>query len=55
MRAIGDALGTSKQSAWETHQRWLDEQDGEYRRAQRSSVDDDDTAGSGRVGEGAFG
>jgi hypothetical protein len=52
---VGDALGTSKQSAWETHQRWLDEQDGEYRRAQRSGVDDDDTAGSGRVGEGAFG
>jgi hypothetical protein len=24
---IGAALGTSKQSVWETHTRWLDEQD----------------------------
>jgi hypothetical protein len=24
---IGAALGTTKQSAWETHTRWLDEQD----------------------------
>jgi hypothetical protein len=23
---IGDALGTSKQSAWEAHMRWIDEQ-----------------------------
>ncbi|MFC0006329.1 hypothetical protein [Micromonospora siamensis] len=26
---IGGALGTSKQSAWETHTRWIDEQDGD--------------------------
>lgn len=27
--AIGEALGTSRQAAWETHQRWLAQTDGE--------------------------
>ncbi|GAA4899411.1 hypothetical protein LX16_0765 [Stackebrandtia albiflava] len=29
---IGAALGTSKQAAWESHSRWLDEQAAAYRR-----------------------
>ena len=28
---IGAALGTSKQSAWEAHARWIEEQDERYR------------------------
>ncbi|GAA3072514.1 hypothetical protein [Streptosporangium carneum] len=28
---IGAALGTSKQAAWEAHNRWIDEQAGEHR------------------------
>lgn len=29
---IGAAMGTSKQSAWETHSRWLEDQAAAYRR-----------------------
>jgi hypothetical protein len=27
---VGAALGTTKQSAWETHTRWIDDQAGRY-------------------------
>jgi hypothetical protein len=29
---IGEALGTSKQSAWEAHSRWIEQQAAQYRR-----------------------
>ncbi len=39
---IGSALGTSKQAAWETHRRWLDESDGDARNGDDS--DDGDSS-----------
>lgn len=48
---IGTALGTTKQSAWESHARWIDEQtaggwDGEDAEAARRLVGDPDDPGS---------
>lgn len=37
---IGQALGTSKQSAWEAHMRWIDEQARTARREGRMCPDD---------------
>jgi hypothetical protein len=50
---IGTALGTTKQSAWESHARWIDEQtaagwDGEDAEAARRLVGDPDDPGSRR-------
>ena len=41
---IGAALGTSKQSAWEAHGRWIDGQAEQRRRNQYEGLDDDDVA-----------
>lgn len=37
---IGDALGTSKQSAWEAHMRWIDEQSEHSRRSGHEGLDE---------------
>jgi hypothetical protein len=41
---IGAALGTSKQSAWEAHGRWIDGQAEQRRRSDYEGLDDDDVA-----------
>lgn len=38
---IGAALGTSKQSAWETHARWIEDQAEQHRRSGYEGMDDD--------------
>ncbi len=38
--AIGRALGTSKQAAWEAHTRWIDEQSAQHRGAGHEGMDD---------------
>ncbi|MDQ7905844.1 hypothetical protein RB614_15100 [Phytohabitans sp. ZYX-F-186] len=38
---IGAALGTTKQSAWEAHNRWLGEQDAEVARPWASTTEDE--------------
>jgi hypothetical protein len=38
---IGAALGTSKQSAWETHARWIEEQAEQHRRSGYEDLDED--------------
>jgi hypothetical protein len=38
---IGAALGTSKQSAWETHARWIADQAEQHRRSGYEGMDDD--------------
>jgi len=39
---IGRALGTSKQSAWEAHTRWIDQQVDQHRAGGVEGFDDDD-------------
>ena len=41
---IGAALGTSKQSAWEAHTRWIDDQADQHRRTGYEGLDDDQIA-----------
>ena len=41
---IGLALGTSKQSAWEAHARWIDEQVELHGRVSYRGLDDDEAA-----------
>jgi hypothetical protein len=41
---IGAALGTTKQSAWEAHIRWIDEQATKHRRTGLVGMDADDEA-----------
>jgi hypothetical protein len=41
---IGAALGTSKQAAWEAHNRWIDEQAEQHRRSDDWGMDEDDVA-----------
>lgn len=41
---IGEALGVSKQSAWEGHQRWIDEQVRQHARVDHEGMDDDEAA-----------
>lgn len=36
---IGQALGTSKQSAWEAHQRWIEEQVTQHARVDHEGLD----------------
>jgi hypothetical protein len=38
---IGAALGTSKQSAWEAHLRWIEDQAEQHRRSGYEGLDDD--------------
>jgi hypothetical protein len=41
---IGAALGTSKQSAWETHARWIEDQAAQHRQSGYEGLDDDSAA-----------
>ncbi|MDP9844092.1 hypothetical protein [Streptosporangium lutulentum] len=41
---IGAALGTSKQAAWETHGRWIDDQAEQHRRSGYEGLDENDVA-----------
>lgn len=41
---IGQALGVSKQSAWEGHQRWIDEQVRQHAAVDHEGMDDDEAA-----------
>jgi hypothetical protein len=41
---IGEALGTSKQAAWEAHNRWIDEQADAHRRSGYEGMDEQDVA-----------
>jgi hypothetical protein len=41
---IGAALGTSKQSAWEAHSRWIDQQAGQRGQAGYEGMDEQQTA-----------
>lgn len=41
---IGEALGTSKQSAWEAHNRWIDDQAEQHRRLEHEGFDAHDAA-----------
>ena len=43
---IGAALGTSKQSAWEAHARWIDDQAEQYRRSGFEGLDAERAAAS---------
>ncbi|WP_222268125.1 hypothetical protein [Modestobacter marinus] len=47
--AIGRALGTSKQSAWETHARWIDDQADQHRTDGVSGLDELAVARSRRL------
>jgi hypothetical protein len=40
--AIGRALGTSKQAAWEAHTRWIEDQAAQHRASGYEGLDDDD-------------
>ncbi len=41
---IGAALGTTKQSAWESHARWIDDQAEQHRRSGYEGLDADQVA-----------
>ena len=41
---IGSALGTTRQSAWEAHQRWIDAQSAQRGQVGQIGFDEDDTA-----------
>ncbi|HYN97433.1 MAG TPA: hypothetical protein VES42_26635 [Pilimelia sp.] len=41
---IGAALGTSKQSAWEAHARWISDQAEQHRRSGYAGLDDEQVA-----------
>jgi hypothetical protein len=41
---IGAALGTTKQAAWEAHNRWIDGQAEQHRRSGYQGLDADDVA-----------
>jgi len=41
---IGAATGTSKQSAWETHMRWIEDQAEQHDRSEYKGMDEQDTA-----------
>ncbi len=51
---IGAALGTTKQSAWEAHERWITDQAEQHRRSGYEGLDDAGTAAAlALAGEGA--
>lgn len=41
---IGDALGTSKQAAWEAHRRWIEQQEADHRDLDYTGMDEDEAA-----------
>jgi hypothetical protein len=47
--AIGRALGTSKQAAWEAHTRWIDAQSGQHRASGFEGMDDGETTDARRL------
>jgi hypothetical protein len=47
--AIGRALGTSKQAAWEAHTRWIDAQSGQHRTSGVEGMDDDEATDARRL------
>ena len=47
--AIGRALGTSKQAAWEAHTRWIDAQSGQHRANGFEGMDDGETTDARRL------
>lgn len=50
---IGAALGTTKQSAWEAHARWIEDQAEQHRRTGLEGMSDQDAADARRLlGEG---
>jgi hypothetical protein len=46
--AIGRALGTTKQAAWEAHTRWIDGQSGRHRGSGFEGMDDGEAADARR-------
>jgi hypothetical protein len=52
---IGLALGTSKQSAWEAHARWIDEQVEQHQRSGYQGFDDGEAAAARDLAGGAAG
>ena len=46
---IGEALGTTKQSAWEAHSRWIDAQEEQRRRANYLGWDDGEVTAARRL------
>lgn len=47
--AIGQALGTTKQAAWEAHARWIDDQAQKHRNDGYSGLDELETARARRL------
>jgi hypothetical protein len=47
--AIGRALGTTKQAAWEAHTRWIDSQSAQHRGSGHEGFDDAETAAARRL------
>ncbi len=47
--AIGRALGTTKQAAWEAHTRWIDTQSAQHRGSGHEDFDDAETAAARRL------
>ena len=47
--AIGRALGTTKQAAWEAHTRWIDTQSAQHRGSGHEGFDDAETAAARRL------
>ena len=47
--AIGRALGTTKQAAWEAHTRWIDTQSAQHRGIGHEGFDDAETAAARRL------
>jgi len=47
--AIGRALGTTKQAAWEAHTRWIDSQSAQHRGSGHEGLDDAETAAARRL------
>jgi hypothetical protein len=50
---IGEALGTSKQSAWEAHTRWIDAQAEQHRRSGYEGLDEEQIAAARALAGGA--
>lgn len=46
---IGSALGTTKQSAWEAHARWIDDQAEQHRRTGLEGMSEPDAADARRL------